>query len=97
MKKFSFSTSVFVKDKISLCLGPFRHCTWGVDLWWVLSSLVKRQVVHFGKKFGGYLKSYTLIYHLIQQYHSWGYTQKNVTQVTPEALAHPCLLWHYSQ
>jgi hypothetical protein len=24
----------------------------------------------------------TLIYHLIQQYHSWGYTQKTVTQVT---------------
>jgi hypothetical protein len=29
--------------------------------------------------------------------HSWGYTQKTVTQVTPEAPAHPCLLWHYSQ
>jgi hypothetical protein len=25
---------------------------------------------------------------------SWGYTQKTVT---PEAPAHPCLLWHYSQ
>jgi hypothetical protein len=24
----------------------------------------------------------TLIYHLIQQYHSWRYTQKTVTQVT---------------
>jgi hypothetical protein len=35
-----------------------------------------------------------LIYHLIQQYHSWGYTQKTVT---PEAPAHPCLLRHYSQ
>jgi hypothetical protein len=34
------------------------------------------------------------IYHLIQQYHSWGYTQKTVT---PEAPAHPCLLQHYSQ
>jgi hypothetical protein len=31
---------------------------------------------------------------LIQQYHSWGYTQKTVT---PEAPAHPCLLRHYSQ
>jgi hypothetical protein len=26
-----------------------------------------------------------------------GYTQRNVTQVTPEAPAHPCLLQHYSQ
>jgi hypothetical protein len=32
-----------------------------------------------------------------QQYHSWGYTQKTVTEVTPEALAHPYLLQHYSQ
>jgi hypothetical protein len=30
-------------------------------------------------------------------YHSWGYTQKTVTQVTPEAPEHPCLLRHYSQ
>jgi hypothetical protein len=50
--------------------------------------------VNSGKKFGGYLKSWTSIYHLIQQYHSWGYTQKTVT---PEAPAHPCLLQHYSQ
>jgi hypothetical protein len=28
---------------------------------------------------------------------SWGYTQKTVTQGTPEAPAHPCLLQHYSQ
>jgi hypothetical protein len=33
----------------------------------------------------------------IQQYHSWGYTQRTVTQVTPEAPAHPCLFQHYSQ
>jgi hypothetical protein len=26
-----------------------------------------------------------------QQYHSWGFTQKTVTQVTTEAPAHPCL------
>jgi hypothetical protein len=26
-----------------------------------------------------------------------GYTQRNMTQVTPEAPAHPCLLQHYSQ
>jgi hypothetical protein len=26
---------------------------------------------------------------MIQQYHFWGYTQKNVTQVTPEPPAHP--------
>jgi hypothetical protein len=31
------------------------------------------------------------------QFHSWGYTQKNVTQVTPEAPAHPRLLQCYSQ
>jgi hypothetical protein len=29
--------------------------------------------------------------------YSWGYTQKTVTQVTPEAPTHPCLLQHYSQ
>jgi hypothetical protein len=34
---------------------------------------------------------------MIQQYHSWGHNQKKVTQVTPEALAHPYLLQHYSQ
>jgi hypothetical protein len=34
---------------------------------------------------------------LKNQAFSWGYTQKTVTQVTPEALAHPCLLRHYSQ
>jgi hypothetical protein len=33
---------------------------------------------------------------MIQQSHSWGYTQKNVTQVTPEEPARPCLLQHYS-
>jgi hypothetical protein len=34
---------------------------------------------------------------MIQQSHSWGYTQRNVTQVTLKAPAHPCLLRHYSQ
>jgi hypothetical protein len=29
--------------------------------------------------------------------HSWGYTQRNAAQITPEAPAHPCLLQHYSQ
>jgi hypothetical protein len=29
--------------------------------------------------------------------HSWGYIQRNATQVTPEAPAHPCLLQLYSQ
>jgi hypothetical protein len=33
---------------------------------------------------------------MIQQYHSWGFTQQNVTQVIPELPAHPCLLQHYS-
>jgi hypothetical protein len=28
---------------------------------------------------------------------SWGYIQRNTTQITPEAPAHPCLLQHYSQ
>jgi hypothetical protein len=32
------------------------------------------------------------IKHMIQQSHSWGYTQRNATQVTPEAPAHPFLL-----
>jgi hypothetical protein len=34
---------------------------------------------------------------MIQQYHSWGHTQRNVTQVITEAPAHPCLLQHYLQ
>jgi hypothetical protein len=34
---------------------------------------------------------------MIQQPRLWGYTQRNATQVTPEALAHPCLLQRYSQ
>jgi hypothetical protein len=34
---------------------------------------------------------------MIQQYHSWGYIERNATQVTPEAPAHPCLLQRYSQ
>jgi hypothetical protein len=34
---------------------------------------------------------------MIQQSHSWGFTQMNATKVTPEAPAHPCLLQHYSQ
>jgi hypothetical protein len=33
---------------------------------------------------------------MTHQSHSWGYTQRNVTQVTPEALAHPFLLQRYS-
>jgi hypothetical protein len=42
------------------------------------------------KKHGAVIRNYA-------EYHSWGYTQKTVTQVTPEAPAHPCLLRHYSQ
>jgi hypothetical protein len=34
---------------------------------------------------------------MIQQSHSWGYNQRNATQFTPEAPAHPCLLQPYSQ
>jgi hypothetical protein len=34
---------------------------------------------------------------MIQQSHSWGYIQRNATQVTLEAPAHPCLLQRYSQ
>jgi hypothetical protein len=34
---------------------------------------------------------------MIQKSHSWGYTQRNATQVTPEAPAHPSLLQRYSQ
>jgi hypothetical protein len=32
---------------------------------------------------------------VIQQSHSWGYIQRNATQVTPEAPAHLCLLQPY--
>jgi hypothetical protein len=32
---------------------------------------------------------------MIQQYHSYRYIQKNVTQVITKALAHPSLLQHY--
>jgi hypothetical protein len=34
---------------------------------------------------------------VIQQSHTWGYTQRNATQFTPKAPAHPCLLQRYSQ
>jgi hypothetical protein len=34
---------------------------------------------------------------MIQQSHPWGYTQRNVTQVTLKVPAHLCLLQHYSQ
>jgi hypothetical protein len=30
-------------------------------------------------------------------FHSWGYTLRNVGQVTTKAPGHPCLLQHYSQ
>jgi hypothetical protein len=33
---------------------------------------------------------------MIQQLHSYGYTQRNVTQVTPAAPAHSCLRQTYS-
>jgi hypothetical protein len=29
--------------------------------------------------------------------HSWGYTERNATQVTPESPTQPCLLQRYSQ
>jgi hypothetical protein len=62
------------------------HCWWECKL-----------VQPLWKKICRLLKKQTLIYHLIQQYHCWGYTQKTVTQVTPESAAHPCLLQHNSQ
>jgi hypothetical protein len=43
------------------------------------------------------LKKLNIDLYMIQQSHSWGYTQQNVTQVTPEAPAQPCLLRHSSQ
>jgi hypothetical protein len=46
------------------------------------------------KKIWRLLKNQNLDLHMIQQSHSWRYTQKNAIQVTPEA---PCLLEHYSQ
>jgi hypothetical protein len=38
------------------------------------------------------LKNLNIGLHIIQQSHSEGTTQRNVTQVTPEAPAQPCLL-----
>jgi hypothetical protein len=49
------------------------------------------------KKIGRLLKNVNQYWHMIQQSHSRGYTQRNATQVSPEAPAHPCLLQHYSQ
>jgi hypothetical protein len=34
---------------------------------------------------------------MIQPSHTWGYTQRNATQVTPGATAQPYLLQRYSQ
>jgi hypothetical protein len=67
--------------------GTLIHCWWECKL-----------VQPLWKKFGGLLKNLNIkICHMIQQSHSWGYTQKNAAQITPEAPAHPCLLQHYSQ
>jgi hypothetical protein len=35
--------------------------------------------------------------HMVQKYHSQGYTPKNVSQVIGKAPTHPFLLQHYSQ
>jgi hypothetical protein len=39
----------------------------------------------------------SLIYYMIQEYPSWVYSQRDVSQDTIETLVHPCLLQHYSQ
>jgi hypothetical protein len=54
--------------------GTLLHCWWECK---VVQSL--------WKKIWRLLKN---LYHMIQQYHFWGYTQRNEIQVTPEALAH---------
>jgi hypothetical protein len=66
--------------------GTLLHCWWEYKLVQPLWKTIWRL-----------LKKLNIICHVIQQYHSWGYTQRNVTQVTPEAPAHPCLLQHCSQ
>jgi hypothetical protein len=97
-----FSVSPTSHNAIIMYLGCI--CLWEEVGYWVPSvskfiafTAENCFLCHFFNNFllcGGYLKSWTSIYHLIQQYHSWGYTQKTVT---PEAPAHPCLLRHYSQ
>jgi hypothetical protein len=83
-------------EKYSRAEGDFKtvslqaHFRYSLDLG---AQLLQQRKTRSLKSFPD-LKSWTSIYHLIQQYYSWGYTQKTVT---PEAPAHPCLLRHYSQ
>jgi hypothetical protein len=65
--------------------GTLIHCWWECKL-----------VQLLWKKIWRFLKNLNIC-HMIQQSHSWGYTQRNATQVTPEAPGHPCLLQCYSQ
>jgi hypothetical protein len=66
--------------------GTLIHCWWECKL-----------VQPLWEKIWRLLKNLNIDCHMIQQSHSWGYTQRNTTQITTEAPAHPCLLWRYSQ
>jgi hypothetical protein len=63
--------------------GTLIHCWWE---WRLMQQL--------WKKIWKFLKNLNI--NLPYQSHFWWYTQRNWTQVTPKALAHPCLLQHYS-
>jgi hypothetical protein len=47
---------------------------------------------NFGKKIWRFLKNLNIDLPYDPATHSWGYTQSNATQVTPEALAHLLLI-----
>jgi hypothetical protein len=49
------------------------------------------------KKIWSLLKNLNIDLPMTQQSHSWGYTQRNVKQVTPKAPEHPYLLQCFSQ
>jgi hypothetical protein len=66
--------------------GTLVHCWWECKL-----------VQPLWKKNWRLLKNLNSDLQYVQQYHSWEYTQRNATQVTPKAPAHPCLLQRYSQ
>jgi hypothetical protein len=60
--------------------GTLIHCWWECKLVQPLWKTILRL-----------LKKLNIDLPYDPQFHSWGYTQKNATQVTSEAPAHPCL------
>jgi hypothetical protein len=65
--------------------GTLLHCWWECKL-----------VQPLWKKIWRLLKNLNIDLPYDPSIPLWGYIQKTVTQVTPEAPAHPCLLLHYS-